>query len=69
MSVCEIFLKINVICCRMRVNCSRTVRTVHIYKYESMMPVVRAKRGSLSTPFSDSALISRRKRNTSGLGN
>ncbi|XP_043478257.1 protein GPR107 isoform X1 [Leptopilina heterotoma] len=50
----------------MRVNCSLSVNTVHIYKDESMMPAVRAKRGSLSTPFSDSALISRRKRNTSG---
>ncbi|XP_051161884.1 protein GPR107 isoform X2 [Leptopilina boulardi] len=50
----------------MRVNCSLSVNIVHIYKDESMMPAVRAKRGSLSTPFSDSALISRRKRNTSG---
>lgn len=53
----------------MRVNCSLSVNIVHIYKDESMMPAVRAKRGSLSTPFSDSALISRRKRNTSGSGN
>lgn len=50
----------------MRVNCSRTVYSVHIYKYESLMPVLRAKRDSRPAPFSDTALIQRRKRNASG---
>ena len=53
----------------MKINCSRSVHSVHIYKDLNMIPVLRAKRGSMPFGFSDTALISRRKRETSDHGN
>ncbi|XP_014469317.1 PREDICTED: protein GPR107 [Dinoponera quadriceps] len=51
----------------MHVNCNRNVRTTHIYKDSSRIPMFRMKRDSLLVPvrLSDTALFPRRKRNTS----
>lgn len=46
----------------LKVNCSRNVRTAHIYKDSSMLLVFRAKRDSYPTRFSDTVLFPRRKR-------
>ncbi|XP_011145733.1 protein GPR107 isoform X2 [Harpegnathos saltator] len=49
----------------MHVNCSRNVRTTHIYKDSSRILIFRTKRDSLPARLSDTALFPRRKRNTS----
>ncbi|KAG7211220.1 hypothetical protein KM043_010535 [Ampulex compressa] len=49
----------------LKVNCSRNVHTVHIYKDPSTVLVFREKRHSLPARFSDTALFPRRKRNIS----
>ncbi|XP_015608013.1 protein GPR107 isoform X2 [Cephus cinctus] len=47
----------------LRVNCSRNLRSIHIYKNSSIIPDFRPKRNSLPATLSDNALIPRRKRN------
>ncbi|KAK2581135.1 hypothetical protein KPH14_007947 [Odynerus spinipes] len=49
----------------LKINCSRNVHAVHIYKDSSMIPDFRMKRNSIPAKFSDTALFPRRKRNTS----
>ncbi|KAK1118582.1 hypothetical protein K0M31_014888 [Melipona bicolor] len=49
----------------LRVNCSRNVGTVHIYKDSSKVLVFHEKRDSFPTRFSDTVLFPRRKRYTS----
>ncbi|KAI4499433.1 hypothetical protein M0802_005329 [Mischocyttarus mexicanus] len=49
----------------LKINCSRNIHTVHIYKDSSLIPNFRIKRNSLPTKFSDTALFPRKKRNTS----
>ena len=47
---------------RMKVNCSKNVRSVHIYKDASRLSFLRQKRGSVSNRFSVTALFPRKKR-------
>ncbi|XP_015176178.1 PREDICTED: protein GPR107 isoform X1 [Polistes dominula] len=49
----------------LKINCSRNIQSVLIYKDSSLMSNFRMKRNSLPTKFSDTALFPRRKRNTS----
>ncbi|XP_012151906.2 protein GPR107 isoform X1 [Megachile rotundata] len=49
----------------LKVNCSRNVHTVHIYKDSNSVLAFRAKRNSFPGRFSDTALFSRRKRYSS----
>lgn len=53
---------------RLRVHCSLNVRSVHIYKDSVNLSLLRQKRGSASTRFSDTALFPRKRRDVAPHG-